>query len=113
MDRMTELFFPHRLIHKLRDLGGPQWRDLVDRVSKLPDTHEDSLAMRLMVIRTSGCVKCHVGSYKAGLGCVVCAQRAIRGQNPTDASLMRRFKRSQAEVREFLKQYGEQADKAA
>lgn len=113
MDRMTELFFPHSLIHQLRDIGGPQWRDLVDRVSRLPDTHEDSLAMRLMVIRTSGCVKCHVGSYKAGLGCVVCAQRAMRGLNATDASLMRRFSRAQAEVRRFLKQHAQQADKAA
>lgn len=113
MDTMTELFFPHRLVHHLRDLGGPQWRDLVDRVSRLPDTHEDSLAIRLMVIRTSGCIKCHVGSYKAGLGCVVCAQRAMRGLNSTDAALMRRFNRARAEVRKFLKEYGERADKAA
>lgn len=113
MDQLTELFFPHRLLPQLKDLGGPKWRELIDRVAKLPETHEDSLALRLMVIRISGCINCQVGSYKAGLGCVVCAQRAIRAQNLSDAALMRRFKRAQAEVHKFLEESGEAADKAA
>jgi hypothetical protein len=115
MDRSTELFFPHRLVGQLRDLGGPQWQGLVDRVSKLPATHEDSLALTLMVIRAAGCIGCEAGSYRAGLGCVVCAQRAIRAMNATDSALMRRFKRAQIEVQKFLEdtQHAQLDDKAA
>jgi hypothetical protein len=113
MARTTELFFPHRLVTHLRDLGGPQWQALVDRVSRLPATHEDSLALALMVIKTSGCVGCEAGSYRAGLGCVVCAQRAMRAQNATDGALMRRFRRAQAEVQKFLAESQQANEKAA
>lgn len=104
MNRLTELFFPHRLLGQLRDIAGPQWQALVDRVAALPPTHEDSLALTLMIIRAAGCVGCEAGSYRAGLGCVVCAQRAIRALNATDAALVRRFKRTQAEVHKFLEE---------
>jgi hypothetical protein len=115
MDRSTELFFPHRLANQLRDLGGPQWQALVDRVSKLPATHEDSLALTLMVIRAAGCIGCEAGSYRAGLGCVVCAQRAIRAMNASDSALVRRFKRAQVEVLKFLEetQHAQVDEKAA
>jgi len=113
MARTTDLFFPHRLVSHLRDLGGHQWQALVDRISRLPSTHEDSLAMTLMVIKASGCVGCEAGSYRAGLGCVVCAQRAMRAQNATDGALMRRFKRAQAEVQRFLAEAQQANDKAA
>jgi hypothetical protein len=115
MDRSTELFFPHRFANQLRDLAGPQWQALVDRVSKLPATHEDSLALTLMVIRASGCVGCEAGSYRAGLGCVVCAQRAIRAMNASDSALLRRFKRAQVEVQKFLEDthHAQVDDKAA
>lgn len=115
MNRSTELFFPHRLTNQLRDLGGPQWQALVDRVCKLPSTHEDSLALTLMVIRAAGCIGCEAGSYRAGLGCVVCAQRAIRAMNASDSALVRRFKRAQVEVQKFLEstQQAQVDDKAA
>lgn len=115
MNRLTELFFPHRLLGQLRDVAGPQWQSLVDRVAALPPTHEDSLALTLMIIRAAGCIGCEAGSYRAGLGCVVCAQRAIRAMNATDATLIRRFKRTQAEVHKFLEesQQARADDKAA
>lgn len=115
MNRSTELFFPHRLVGQLRDIAGPQWQALVDRIAALPATHEDSLALTLMIIRAAGCVGCEAGSYRAGLGCVVCAQRAIRALNATDAALVKRFKRAQAEVHKFLEdaQQSQASDKAA
>ena len=34
----AELIFPPRLISSLRDLRGPDWAALVERVAKLPET---------------------------------------------------------------------------
>ena len=44
----TELLFPPSLIPDLRDLREKKWRELVDYVSPLPETHPDKLAFCLM-----------------------------------------------------------------
>ena len=89
----AELLFPPRLISSLRDLRGPDWALLVDRVAKLPETDADSLAFTLMMIRLDGCVKCHEGSFKYMRGCHLCAttmrctsRRGIRTRQPSGVS---------------------------
>ena len=64
LDGKAELFFPAYLIPSLRDLRGDSWRELVDRVSMLSDTHPDSLAFVLMMINLGDCMKCHSNYYK-------------------------------------------------
>ena len=73
----SELLFPHRCVSALRRLRDRPWQELVERIAKLPETHEDSLAFSLMMIKLCNCLKCDLGSYKASLGCCACAQRAI------------------------------------
>jgi hypothetical protein len=50
----AELIFPHESVPALADVGNGQWEDLVARVADLPETHEDSLAYSLMMIRLCG-----------------------------------------------------------
>ena len=50
----SEILFPSRCIPQLRDLRGPEWAELVDRVASLPDGHEDVLGFSLMMIRLAG-----------------------------------------------------------
>jgi hypothetical protein len=83
----AELLFPPRLMASLRDLRGPEWADLVNRVVKLPETDPDSLAFTLMMIRLDGCVKCHEGSFKYMRGCQLCATQTVMQFKGADAYL--------------------------
>ena len=97
-----ELFFPARLISTLRDLRGEQWRQLVDRVSKLPDTHPDTLAFVLMMIKLGPCMKCHSNNYRFLRGCALCSTQSIQSFKGTDTELIRLYHRSQAEIDQYL-----------
>ncbi|MFN2155488.1 MAG: hypothetical protein ACK2UX_09665, partial [Anaerolineae bacterium] len=63
----------------------------MDRIAKLPDTHEDSLAFALMMVKLTGCLNCDLDSYKASLGCCTCAKRAINAFKGSDKALLRKF----------------------
>ncbi len=98
----SEILFPTRCIPGLKGLRDERWEELVERVSSLPETHEDSLAFCLMMIRLCKCLRCDLGSYRASLGCCTCAQRAIKGFKSSDRALMRSFSRAKREVRKYL-----------
>ncbi|MBC7222750.1 MAG: hypothetical protein H5T59_00485 [Anaerolineae bacterium] len=98
----NEIMFPHKSIPALRSLRGPAWQELVDRVAALPETHEDSLAFCLMMIRVCECLNCDLGSYKASLGCNTCARRAAGSTKATDEMLLAEFARAQEDVRRYL-----------
>ena len=50
----SEILFPHRCVSTLKRMRGPDWQELVGRIAGLPDTHPDSLAFALMMIKLSG-----------------------------------------------------------
>ena len=64
----NEILFPYHVIPALRKLRGPQWHDLVERILKLPETHEETLAFMMMMIRLNGCMACETDSYRAMRG---------------------------------------------
>jgi len=110
----TEILFPHRSVSALKGLrDGGQWQKLVERVAALPETHEDSLAFCLMMIRLCDCMNCDLGSYKASLGCSTCARRAISAIKGSDAVLMRHFEKAKEEVLAYLESLGMEKEKAA
>jgi hypothetical protein len=84
----TELLFPPRLIHTLRDLRGDVWRELVDAITALPETHPDKLAFCLMMIRLNSCLSCLSGSYRYMRGCELCAGQTISRFQGTDEELV-------------------------
>jgi len=97
----TEIIFPFRKLHKLRHSSGEKWQDLVDRVSALPNSDPDAIAMNLVVAEVCECLKCRQSSYKAALGCEACAKRNIAAVKSGDTGLLRRFKRAQKKVAAF------------
>jgi hypothetical protein len=84
----TELLFPPRLIPELRDLRGENWRELIESIASLPETHPDVLAFCLMMIRLNGCLSCVSGSYRFMRGCELCAQQTIARYQGTDEELI-------------------------
>jgi hypothetical protein len=86
-------------------MRGPDWQELVERISGLEDTHEDSLAFALMMIKLSGCLNCDLDSYKASLGCCTCAKRAINAFKGSDKVLLRRFEEAQVELADYLAEH--------
>jgi hypothetical protein len=109
----SELLFPPYAIAPLRGLRGPEWDDLVKRVAALPETHPDSLAFSLMMMRLDGCLTCETDSYKAMRGCVQCAIQTIRRFKEGDEDLLRLYQEAQTDVNTYLKVNTQQHKKAA
>jgi hypothetical protein len=109
-----EILFPHSRVGGLNKLIGEEWKDLSERVARLPETLEDALAFSHMMIKLCDCLNCDLGSYKAALGCSACSQRTINALRDTDQQLTRRFEKSRKEVLTYLNQIGAgQEEKAA
>ena len=102
----SEILFPRRCLSSLRRMRGPEWQELVSRVSKLPEDHVDSLALSLLMIRLCNCLKCDLGSYKASLGCCACSQRALSGFKGSDTALLRGVKGAGKRVIAYLESRG-------
>lgn len=98
----AELLFPPRLIPGLRNLRGPEWAALVDRVMKLPETDRDSLAFSLMMIRLDGCVKCHEGSFKYMRGCHLCATQTVMQFKGTDNDMIQLYLKARRDIDSYL-----------
>mgnify|MGYP007001733349 FL=1 len=94
----TELLFPPHLIPDLRDLRGEEWRKLVDRVAALPETHDDTLAFCLLMIRLNACLGCVSGSYRFMRGCELCAQQTISRYQGTDEELIALFEKAKQDL---------------
>ena len=103
----SEILFPTRCICQLANLRGAEWRKLVEYVATLPETHEDSLAFSLMMIKFSSCLTCDLDSYRASLGCVTCAKRMIAGFKGSDKALLRKFDEAKQEVVAYLEVTGQ------
>jgi hypothetical protein len=97
----TELLFPPRLIPDLRDLRGEEWRDLVDAIVALPETHPDVLAFCLMMIRLNSCLGCVSGSYRFMRGCELCAQQTIARFQGTDEELISMYEQAKDDLSHY------------
>ncbi len=103
----SEILFPTRCINQLVGLRGPEWRALIERIAALPETHEDSLAFSLMMIKFNSCLTCDLDSYRASLGCTTCAKRMVSGFKGSDKLLLRRFEEARQEVIAYLEATGQ------
>lgn len=97
----SEILFPPRCIKNLRNLRGPEWRKLIDRILTLPNNHEELLAFGLLVIDESSCLTCSLDSYRASLGCCTCAQRSISGYKGSDEELLADYQKNLEKAREY------------
>ena len=99
----AELLFPAHLISSLRDLREDAWRELVDRVSVLPETDPDSLAFVLMMIQLDGCMKCNSNNFKFLRGCFLCASQTIQSYKGSDKQLLKLYEKAQKQIDVELK----------
>jgi len=98
----SEILFPPRCIQQLCDLRGPQWQELLARITILPNNHEEILALGLMMIKLGSCLTCDLDSYRASLGCCTCARRTISGFKGDDISLLALYQTALADVQAFV-----------
>jgi hypothetical protein len=98
----TEIMFPPSVIPALRDAAGPGWRSLVDTVARLDDTHPESLALSLMMIRLDGCLACEIDSFRAMRGCTACALQTLRRHRNHERELLRLYQAALGDVRAYL-----------
>jgi len=98
----NELMFPPRVIPTLRDARGPEWRSLVEQVSRLPEEHPESLAFSLMMIRLDGCLECETDSFRAMRGCSLCAMQTLRRFKGSDGELIGRYYQALNDVVDFF-----------
>ena len=98
----TEIMFPSNVIPALREASGPAWRGLVDKVTSLDDTHPESLAFSLMMIRLDGCMECETDSFRAMRGCTACALQTVRRHRANERELLRLYQAALADVKTYL-----------
>ncbi len=98
----NELLFPNHVIPTLRNMRGPEWAGLIDRVMSLPEAHEESLAFVLMMIRLNGCMACETDSYRAMRGCAACAQQTLRRFKGHDRDLVRAYQQALEDIRRYM-----------
>jgi hypothetical protein len=97
----NELMFPHYAIEPVRDARGDEWRELVNRLVSLPETHEEVLAFMLLMVRLNGCLPCETDSYRAMRGCIMCTRQTLRRFKDTDTDLLRLFDEALADIRAY------------
>ncbi len=100
--RDAEVLFPARVIAQLRDLRGWEWRRLVDRVLEAGESHPDTLAFGLMMIRMDGCMTCHSDSYRAMQGCSLCARQNVMRFKGTDKDMVRAWEEARTDIMLWL-----------
>lgn len=101
MYTQNEIMFPRKAISAIRDVRGPEWRHLVERILQLPETHEESLAFMLMMIRLNGCLECETDSYRAMRGCDLCVIQTLRRYKGADSELVKLFYSALESIREY------------
>ena len=95
----TEFLFAHWAVPALKDLRGPKWHALVERIAGLPSTAPESLALALTMVRINGCVNCDARRYRERGGCGNCSQFMLRTMNREDeASLLVRYRSALKEI---------------
>src|SRR5215213_5976805 len=97
----NDLMFPHNVIPSLKNLRGPEWESLVDRITMQTEFHDETLAFMLMMVRLNGCVACETDSYRAMRGCAACAHQTLRRYKGDDAELITLFEQALADVHKF------------
>lgn len=103
MYAQNELLYPHTVTAHLREMRGPEWQALVDRVLSLPESHEEVLAFCLMMVRLNGCMACETDSYRAMKGCLACSAQTLRRYKGPDNDLIRVYQQALQDIRHHLK----------
>jgi hypothetical protein len=100
----SDLFFPNSSIQNLRNLRGEAWQQLIDRLTPLPDEHEETIAFILMIAQLNKCFVCQTDSFRALRGCLTCLQQTLKRFSGTDEMLIEMYDCALESVRNFADQ---------
>ncbi|GAB5491365.1 MAG: hypothetical protein Phog2KO_15800 [Phototrophicaceae bacterium] len=100
----NDILFPHSAIASLRGLRDKEWNDLVEHILTLPETHEETLAFMLTMIRLNSCIGCETDSYRAMRGCSACSIQTLRRFKDDDSQLMTMYEQALKDIRTFAYQ---------
>ncbi len=98
----ADIMFPPDVIPSLTAAGNAEWRGLVQQVAGLEETHPESLAFSLMMIRLNGCLDCETDSYRAMRGCAACALQTVRRFRGNERELLKAYKVAAKDVTTYL-----------
>ncbi len=98
----TELFFPLRLAHRLKEARSDEWKKLINQISRIDGCNLNSLSFQLVMVRLAGCANCDSDSYRAMRGCEFCAKQTLKRYKGTDSDLMNLFQNTKEEIKEYL-----------
>lgn len=99
----NDILFPHSVILSLKNKRGKEWAQLVERISKLPENHEETLAFMLMMVRLNGCMTCETDSFRAMRGCTSCTHQTLKRLKDEDTELFDMYEKALSDVRRFHK----------
>lgn len=102
MYTQNEIMFPHAVIQDLAETRGPEWQALVTHIQALPQSHENTLAFMLLMIKLNGCMECETDSYRAMRGCDQCALQTLRRFKSSDSNLIAQYEEALLEIRERM-----------
>jgi hypothetical protein len=100
----TDLLFPPRVIPTLKNLRGPAWQQIVERVSSANDTSLERLAFVLTLARLGNCATCDTDTYRALHGCTQCAKQAVTRFRGSDDELIELFTSARKEIETLREQ---------
>jgi ribosomal protein L29 len=112
MGRVEILFAPWA-IRYLKEARGPKWSKLVAEVAALPETHSDSLAFQLMMVRLNSCLSCDARKFAEKGGCAKCSLTTLTFSKESEESLLARFRAVRKEIARMLKTQKDAVAKAA
>jgi hypothetical protein len=101
----NELMFPHHIIPDIKTARGPAWQKLVERVMRLPETSDETLALMLTMVRINGCMSCETDSFRAMRGCAPCALQTLRRYKGDDNDLLSQYEQALIDVRQFARSH--------
>lgn len=102
MYAQNELLYPHHITPELKNLRGSDWKALIERVTSLPESHEEVIAFCFMMVRLNGCLACETDSYRAMRGCSTCTLQTLRRYKGPDHDLIRVYEQALADIRQHL-----------
>ncbi len=98
----AELLFPLRAAPDLEDLRSPEWRKLIQLITRSDADPLDQFGFVYMMVKLGGCVSCNSDSFRAMKGCAACARQTIRRYRGSDQELLNLFNASKKEVVNYL-----------
>lgn len=105
----TDLLFPLRVIPQLKTVRGEEWAEFIERYQAGEFSRQEKVAFVLMMVRMGGCVSCNSDSFRAMRGCTTCARQTVKRFRGSDHDLLEQLRQVQKEIDQHPKKQAVQS----